>query len=337
MKNNIICKSPTRVDLAGGTLDMWPLSNFVGGSTTINLAIDIWTTAEIIENSNQQIIIKSSDIQKEWIFNNISDFFNSSDSGLFFYKIIFFQFKEKLLKLNNGFSLITSSESPIGGGLGGSSSLLISILKSLHQFLNISLPETHRLVNLAHNIESQILRTPTGTQDYYPAVTGGLSVINYEANNIKQRIFSIDETPFLNHCLLVYTGRSHHSGLNNFEVLKSAVEGDKIVLSALNEIKLISDELKNAIESKNWDVIPGLFKREYAARIQLTPTFSSPEIEKLAEICLAAGGLAVKICGAGGGGCVLVWVHPSSRERVILACQREKFQCLNAKPVNQFQ
>jgi D-glycero-alpha-D-manno-heptose-7-phosphate kinase len=333
--NKIIsCQSPTRVDLAGGTLDMWPLFSFVGAATTVNLAIDIWTKAEIEIRDDKIIKIVSQDLKKEWNFSDITNFFSSEDSSVFFYQILFSKFNKILLELNHGFVMTTSSESPIGGGLGGSSSLTITILKALHQLLKLQLPDTHALVHLAHNIEAEMLRTPTGTQDYYPAVTGGLSFIDFDSRKIEQIVLSVDNTPFAENFLLVYTGKSHHSGLNNFEVLKSAVQGDLKVLNALKKIKHIADDLKAAILAQNWNAIPGLFRKEFEARIELTPAFSSPEIEKLAEICLAAGALAVKICGAGGGGCVLVWVPLQQRERVVLACQKEKFQCLNAKPVN---
>ena len=178
------------------------------------------------------------------------------------------------------------------------------------------------------------MRTPTGTQDYYAAVTGGLSFIDYGATGVAQKVISIDQTPFQDHFLLVYTGRTHHSGLNNFEVLKSAVEGDERVLEALRKLKDISNTMTQVIVKKQWGELPSLFQQEYEARIQLTPAFSSPEIEKLSEICIAAGALAVKICGAGGGGCVLVWVPPHQREKVVQVCQNEKFQCLSAQPVN---
>lgn len=332
--NKIKCQSPTRVDLAGGTLDMWPLFNFVGEATTINLAIDIWTNSEISLRSDNKVLVHSPDLKKQWEFTDINDLLNSVDSSLFFYQIIFKNFKKDLNNLKHGFEITTSSQSPIGGGLGGSSSLTISILKSLYQLIGQKQPETHQLVRLAHNIEAEMLRTPTGTQDYYPAVTGGLSFIEYSSRKIEQKVLPVENTPFADYFLLVYTGKSHHSGLNNFEVLKSAVQGDQKVLNALKQIKLIADDLKAAIQDKNWEIIPELFQKEFAARIQLTPAFTSPEIEKLAEICLAAGALAVKICGAGGGGCVLVWVAPDKRERVVKACQNENFQCLSAKPVN---
>ena len=332
--NKVSFKSPTRVDLAGGTLDMWPLYNFVNGATTINVAIDIWTEADVSSRADRKIVIRSADLSKTWEFENYSHLRSSEDPTLVFYRSVLKQFDTQLAKLETGFELNTSSQSPIGGGLGGSSSLVITMLKVFYKFLKIETTDVYKMVHLAHNIEAEMLKTPTGTQDYFPAVTGGLSFIDYGAQQLKQSVLSINDTPFEDHFLLVYTGKSHHSGLNNFEVLKSAVQADANVMQALQKIKDISKELKAVIINREWDKMPELFQQEYAARIQLTPAFSSPEIEKLSSICMGAGALAVKICGAGGGGCVLVWVAPEKRENVVSACRKENFQCLNAKPVN---
>jgi D-glycero-alpha-D-manno-heptose-7-phosphate kinase len=334
MKNSsILVKSPTRVDLAGGTLDLWPLYNFVRPVVTINLAIDIWTQVEISAEDTSIVKFESVDMGKKWEFENFSDFLKMSDVNLRLFQSVFREFSSEISILNRGFTVKTNSESPIGGGLGGSSSLIISILKALHLYLGYKIPDADRLVHLAHNIESSILMSPAGTQDYFPAVSGGLNFISYGAAKIVQSVHSVLNTPLAENLLLVYTGRSHHSGLNNFEVLKSAVAKDPLVLSALTKIGEISQELKDAILNGKWELISGLFRREYDARIQLTPEFTSPEIESLQQICLTAGAEAVKICGAGGGGCVLVWVSPLQREGVIAACRNAKFQCLNAKPV----
>lgn len=316
---------------------MWPLYNFVGNATTINLAIDIWTRVDYLKRTDGVIKMKSLDLKKEWSFDSMDMFMKTLDPKVVLYQKIFerFQTDENIFRrLEEGFEITTSSESPMGGGLGGSSSLLISILKAIYDLGEKKYTSAHELVHLAHNIEADFLKTPTGTQDYYPAVTGGLSFIDYNSAGIQQKTFAIDGTPFHDHFLLVYTGRSHHSGLNNFEVLKGAVEGDIVVLEALKKLKEISTAMTQVILKKQWGELPYLFQQEFDARVQLTPAFSSPEIEKLSEICMAAGALAVKICGAGGGGCVLVWVPPSQREKVVQVCQNEKFQCLSARPVN---
>jgi len=330
----IFFKSPTRVDLAGGTLDLWPLYTFVQDACTVNVAIDIWTSCEIKKTGGSEIKIESLDLKKLWSFSDWNSFENSQDATLLFYKSVFRPFESQFKNLKNGFQLTTSSQSPIGGGLGGSSSLVISTLKAIHVLLKLDIPEPLKLVHLAHNIEAEMLRTPTGTQDYFPAVGGGLNIIDFSARQMSLKVQSFENTPIADNFLLVYTGHAHKSGLNNFEVMKGAVSGNPKVLGALKQIKDIANEMKSCVQDSSWSRLPELFRREYEARIQLTPAFSSPEIERLNQICLEAGASAVKICGAGGGGCVLVWVSPANRQKVVQVCEAEKFTCLNAKPVN---
>ncbi len=334
----IVIKSPTRVDLSGGTLDLWPLYNFVSSARTINLAIDIWTTAQLFKSTDRTVQIESLDYKKKWNFQTIIDFLDALDPQLNLFQNVIRPFVTLYPEiLNQGFILITKSESPIGGGLGGSSSLVISMLKAFAQLTGHVFISTNEIVDWAHNIEASVLNTPTGTQDYFPAVTGGLSFIDYKITGITQTVIDPVNTPFTENFLLVNTGKSHHSGLNNFEVLKSAVQQEHRVISALHEIKKISDEMYDVIWAKNWQKLPDLFQREFQSRIQLTPAFSSPEIERLSDISLKNGAEAVKICGAGGGGCVLVWVQNQYRQKVIDACEKEKFQCLPAKPVSPLQ
>lgn len=39
--------APTRIDLAGGTIDIWPLYLFHGGAETVNVAIDLYAKCRI--------------------------------------------------------------------------------------------------------------------------------------------------------------------------------------------------------------------------------------------------------------------------------------------------
>lgn len=328
-------KSPTRVDLAGGTLDLWPLYNFIKNATTINVAIDIFTEVELDFSGSKTIKIESVDLNKIWTFDSWDQLFSSFDSSLQLYQtVIQFFWTQRKSKFEFGLTMKTRSESPIGGGLGGSSSLIISMLKAFSQLLDYNFTDNHQMVHIAHNLESQILFTPTGTQDYYPAVCGGLNILNYSVTGTTQKILPITNSEIFENFLLVYTGRSHHSGLNNFEVLKLCVERDNNVLEALTKINSIAELLKDAILNNDLKTFPILMQQEYEARIRLTPSFTSPEIERLAKIAKSNGADAIKICGAGGGGCVLIWVHPSHRQKVIKACENENFHCLKTKPVN---
>lgn len=326
--STILVKSPTRVDLAGGTLDLWPLHFFIGGAVTVNVAIDIYTSAEITPLNDGKIELVSEDLNLSKTYKNLEECLNDSDP-----KLHLLQVQMKYWKPKGGFKLVTKSMSPVGGGLGGSSSLTISLLKAFNLFAKNSELEVHKTVQVAHNLEAEVLNTPTGTQDYYPAFTGGINILKYSYGGIELEVLDAQTAELEKHFLLVNTGKAHHSGLNNFEVMKKAIAKDPQVMKALRDLKVVAEETAEACRKAQWQLLPELFKREYQSRILLAKEFSSPEIEKLAEVSLQAGAEAVKICGAGGGGCVLVWAKPSHRERVALACQNAGFQVLSAKPV----
>jgi D-glycero-alpha-D-manno-heptose-7-phosphate kinase len=190
------------------------------------------------------------------------------------------------------------------------------------------------MVELAHNLEARQLMTPTGTQDYYPAITGGINILNYKETGISQEIFKEENVKsFEDRFLLVYTGCSHHSGMNNFEVLKNVVSKQSMTIKALIAIKQVAEEMAVKVRVGQWDKLTDLFIREYESRVMLASAVLSPEITKLNEIAKRAGAEAVKICGAGGGGCVMVWCPLGKKNSIAEVILSEGFQVLKAKPV----
>jgi len=330
---SISIKSPTRVDLAGGTLDLWPLYNFVGGATTTNIAISIYSHAQINEWPGSKIIIESKDLQTKMEFANLAEALASKDKNMALYLPIL-KFFSPSFSSHRGFHLITQSDSPVGGGLGGSSSLTISILKAFAIWTGVKFKDYDEIVTVAHNLESELLCTPTGKQDYYPAVTAGLSVLDFSSKGIASQALKLAGTPFSDHMILVYTGRAHHSGLNNFEVLKGSVEKDEKTLKALSDLKQVAAQMREVCLKQNWPRLPELFRAEYEARVRLCSSFSSPEIEKLHEISKSHGADATKICGAGGGGCVMIWCQPSKQDKVKQAIEQNGFRILPAHSVD---
>src|SRR5690606_19885238 len=103
--------SPTRVDLAGGTLDLWPLYSFLGGAQTLNLAIDICTHAEITETSGE-VILESSDLQETRRYANLKEALQDSEPRFQLLRVVL-----REVNPDRGFHLKTRSESPVGGGL----------------------------------------------------------------------------------------------------------------------------------------------------------------------------------------------------------------------------
>lgn len=320
-------QSPTRVDLSGGTLDCWPLYLLVGDCVTINLAISISTHVNLEQLEGSKIEVNIRDLKYQNSFKDLKEFLACPDADLRLVQkhVAFWQPKK-------GFKLETFSESPVGGGLGGSSSLSISIIKAFAAMADRKL-DIYEAVNIAHNIEAQVLNKMTGIQDYFPALTPGLNAIHFTPEGA--RLENIPTTPehWDSQMSLVYTGQPHQSGLNNWQVIKASLDGDKGTLRALADIRSVSWDVYSAVKAEAWEQLPKLFDHEFEARVRLSSSFSSPEIDRLREVALKSGALAVKICGAGGGGCVLVWSRPESKQKVEAGCRDQGFLVLGAKAV----
>ena len=87
--------------------------------------------------------------------------------------------------------------------------------------------------------------------------------------------------------------------------------------------------MRYALKTETFDRVPGLLNDEFKARTLLAETFSSPEIEAISKIAQDKGAKAVKICGAGGGGCAFVWVDGDNRSSVIEACTSAGYKHLD--------
>lgn len=325
---SVSVKSPTRVDFAGGTLDCWPLYNFVDGCITTNLSIDIITEVELSKRDDHKISLNIQDGAIDKVYENIEDLYSSSESLLTLVKAHLNYWKPEF-----GFNLRCNSQSPIGGGLGGSSSLTVSLIKAFSEVLEKELSEME-IVTLASNVEAQVLHTPTGTQDYFPAICSGLHALHYELGGVRHEVLDVDLTELGQRLFLVYTGRPHHSGLNNWSVIQSTISKDKKTLIELQALKEIASEVYKVCKRQKWGDLAELFKQEFKHRVALAPAFSSPEIEKLNESCLSEGAQAVKICGAGGGGCVMVWCESDQRTSLMAHCESSGFQVFDVSPAS---
>jgi D-glycero-alpha-D-manno-heptose-7-phosphate kinase len=322
-----LVQSPTRVDLAGGTLDCWPLYLLFDHCVTINLSVSIFTFVDLTPRADKEIHLEVQDLGLNKIYPDLEAFFADHDErlGLVRRHLEFW-------KPAKGFHLKTRSESPVGGGLGGSSSMCIGLLKAFSQWMGHESNKAETIL-WASNIEAQILKMPTGTQDYYPAYEAGLHLIHYGPWGARDELINFPLKDFRERMFLVYTGKPHHSGMNNWQVIKGALDRDPAVLKGLANLRQVALDLEKACRSGQWESLPELFNREFEHRVALSPAFTCPEIESLKEVVLRSGGQAVKICGAGGGGCVMVWSPPEKKQQVLSECQKSGYQVLNASPV----
>jgi D-glycero-alpha-D-manno-heptose-7-phosphate kinase len=169
---------------------------------------------------------------------------------------------------------------------------------------------------LAQNVEAQIIRVPTGCQDYYPALYGGVSAIHLQSDTILREGLKVDPEEIEVRFVLAYTGAPRQSGINNWEVFKAHINGDRHVFRNFEEIARIAREMRTALLEKKWAAVAGLLREEWKLRRTNAPGITTPLIDRLIAASLKQGGLAAKVCGAGGGGCVIFMVEKGARARV---------------------
>lgn len=313
----IAAQAPCRVDLAGGTLDIWPLYLQHPHAVTVNFAIDLYASCELETRPGPKILLRSKDLAGEESFESIEALMAAAQ-----YKLPLAACLVRFFAPKTGFELRTDSQAPAGAGIGGSSTLIIAIVNALNRLTRAG----HRLEQLrviAQNIEAQIIRVPTGCQDYYPAMYGGVSAIEMGPAGIVRRQIPVDLPDFQRRIVLAYTGEPRNSGINNWEVMKAHIDGDRKVWRNFDQIAAIAHAMRAALESSDWNEVGRLLREEWAHRRRNAPGISTPLIDRLVAVTRKAGAAGAKVCGAGGGGCVFFLAERGAKQRVSAAIARE--------------
>jgi D-glycero-alpha-D-manno-heptose-7-phosphate kinase len=306
----IVAHAPCRADLAGGTIDLWPLYLFHPGALTLNFALNIQTRCRVTPLKGKRIYLRSLDTRKDESFASFDVLRTTRRFRLPLPArlVQFFAPKEGLL-------LETDSESPAGAGISGSSALMIATTAALARFTGRDLTLEQMRV-IAQNVEAQIIEVPTGCQDYYPALYGGVSAIHLDADGIHREAVSVAPDEIESRFVLAYTGVPRKSGINNWEVFKAHIDGDRRVFRNFEKISQIARSMHQALLSRNWGEIASLLREEWKLRRTNAPGITTPLIDKLIAVAAKHGGRAAKVCGAGGGGCVIFLVEEGATSRV---------------------
>src|SRR5246127_2481383 len=292
----IMTQAPCRADLAGGTIDLWPLYLFHPGALTLNFAVNILTSCRITPLKGRRIQLRSLDTRREESFTSFDELRHARRFRLPLAARLlqFFAPKEGLL-------VETDSESPAGAGISGSSALMIATTAALARFTDRHLTLEQMRV-IAQNIEAQIIRVPTGCQDYYPALYGGVSAIHLNADGIHRESVPVSPGEINSRFVLVYTGAPRQSGINNWEVFKAHINGDKRIFRNFSDISSIAQAMRSALLKPDWGEVARLLREEWKLRKTNAPGITTPLIEKLISVAARNGGRAAKGCRAGGGG-----------------------------------
>ncbi|MCC7234306.1 MAG: hypothetical protein IT163_03330 [Bryobacterales bacterium] len=318
-------KSPCRVDLAGGTLDIWPLYLYHPDACTVNFAVDRYTHCTLETRRDKQIVLRSRDLALEESFPTLRALAESKKQ-----KLPLLAWQLRFWAPATGISVDTHSEAPAGAGISGSSALMISIAHAFNRLAG-SPHSTEKLREICQNIESQVIRVPTGSQDYYPAMYGGVSVMEMSPAGIRRIEIPVNQDEFNSRFVLAYTGVPRNSGINNWEVMKAHINGDRQVHRNFEQIAAIALGMRRALEKQDWTEAARLLREEWSHRRKNCPTITTPLIDRLIEVTRKAGARGAKVCGAGGGGCAVFLVEPDAKRRVSDIIAAEGAEVLDVK------
>lgn len=312
----VTAHAPCRVDLAGGTLDIWPLYLFHSGALTVNFAVNLLTRCRVTRLPGKRIHLKSIDTRREETF---ADFGALCRARRFRHPLA-----ARLVAFfapAGGVSVETHSESPPGAGISGSSALMVATTAALARFTGRRLSR-EQVREIAQNVEAQLIRVPTGCQDYYPALYGGVNAIHLEPDGIHREAVPVPPDDLDARFVLAYTGVPRQSGINNWEVFKAHIEGDRRVFRNFDDIAAIARETHRALLAGDWNELARLMRAEWKLRRKNAPGITTPLVDKLVASARRHGATAAKVCGAGGGGCVVFLAEPEARDRVARALRQ---------------
>src|SRR2546421_5156009 len=305
-------KAPTRVDFAGGTLDIWPLYLFHPGAVTVNAAISLYASCviETHPGGDNRIKLVSRDIKREESFASFAALVKAKR-----YRLPLLAEITKFFQPQGGFTLTTDSEAPAGAGIGGSSAMAVAICAALDRFTGAGKSKVD-WIHISRDAEAIVINVPTGTQDHYPPAFGGAAAIELPPGGEHRVELRVNLDELERRVVVCYTGKPRQHGINNWEVYKAHIGGKRAVQNSPERISDVAHKKRLAFEKPDRPAAGRLMRAGWALRQRKFPTISTKTIDRVIDSARRNGALAGKGCGAGGGGCLELPMAPGARPRV---------------------
>jgi D-glycero-alpha-D-manno-heptose-7-phosphate kinase len=310
--------APTRVDLAGGTIDIWPIYLFHPGAMTVNFALSLRASVRLETRNDDRIVLESRDrdVRVETTLDRIDELARDKKLELVSKMVHFF-------RPQHGLQVVANSEAPAGAGISGSSALAIALIGALNRLVGDRYEE-RKFITIAANIETSVIKVPAGFQDYYPAFYGSASCIHFRADGIERESLPLDLDEIERRFVICYTGEPRNSGINNWAVFKRHIDGDAEVFEIFENIRDAAQNIRAALLRNDWQRVAEVMREAYPNRKRLAPGITTPQMDALVEKALANGAEAAKVCGAGGGGCIAFLCSPDRKQDVANALSKEE-------------
>ncbi|MFH1753637.1 MAG: GHMP kinase [Candidatus Omnitrophota bacterium] len=300
----LITRTPLRISFAGGGTDFRGFYKDEDG-VVISAAIDKFIYIVLMERYDDDIYVNYS--KKEIVKSPAQLNHELVREAL------------SMSKVEKGVEITCLADIPSeqGSGLGSSSAFTVGLLNALFQFSGKQIP-AEALAEKACIIEIERCGKHIGKQDQYAAACGGVNVINFNKDEsvAVENVGLTERTleDFDARLMLFYTNIPRKSGA----ILKEQEDNilSKNKTDILRKMKCQAQEIKQALISKRFDDAGRILNEGWEMKKQLAGPISNPEIEKMYALALDAGALGGKICGAGGGGFLMLYTPLDKRDSV---------------------
>ena len=297
----IISQTPLRISFVGGGTDLKSFYHKEDGMV-LSTAIDKYVYVIVKERFDDKIYINYS--VKE-IVDNVS------------------QIKHQLVReamkkvgIEKGVEITTLADIPSeGSGLGSSSTVTVGLLNALYSHVGKQVT-LEQIAREACEIEIDLCKKPIGKQDQYIAAYGGLNTITFHPDES----VSVDKVPLYNkdlimlgsRLLLFFTNKTRKADAILKKQKKTTGENREV----LRQMKNFVPKLEQSLGKSKFNLLGKLLHDNWELKKSLVGSISNPEIDEMYSKAMNAGAMGGKICGAGGGGFLLMYVPKAKQDKV---------------------
>jgi glucuronokinase len=219
-------------------------------------------------------------------------------------KMFYKHCQEKNIELKKGnFTLSYDTNIPRQMGLSGSSAIVCAALNCLLDFYNVRhLIKVEIRPNLILGAEKE-LGIIAGLQDRVVQVYGGLVFMDFSKENMDKLghgIYKPMDVNLLPPLFLIYAENPSDSGKVHSTVRQRWLDGDKFIISSMNEVAELAEKGKNVLLENNYKELVNLMNRNFDLRRQMFGDEALGELNiKMVEVARSVGA-AAKFTGSGG-------------------------------------
>ncbi len=313
----VIARAPLRISFVGGGTD-FPHWFREHGGAVVSATIDHHAEVTLQPRADERISIRSLDFGDLVAYDVGAE---PNDDVLELPRAAL-----KRIGVRRGLDLDLRSDAPPGSGLGGSSALVTAVVAALAALEGRPMT-ADELARTSYAIERDDLGIAGGWQDQYATAFGGLNLLEFSADGVHVSAIRVADgalAALRRQLLLCYTGHVRTDvGLIDTQVRLHA-EGREETIQGMKQLQALAYELREALERGEVDSIGPLLHQAYESKKRMNPHITEgTRIERLFAAARDAGASGGKICGAGGGGYLLLACRPERERDVAAALEAE--------------